>query len=175
MQIALGPGFRVIEEGLPGRTTCFYDPFSPHRNGLAYIPVALEPQYPVDLLIIMLGTNDLKSNFNLSAFDISRGAATLLVAAKSFRPEIKHILLVSPPHVTTTEDVGMSLQFPNGAKKSKSVCSYYRQVAELHGCHFFEAASVAEASQIDGIHLDAENHKRLADGLTQKILNIFEP
>ena len=59
LQSSLGDGFRVIEEGLCGRTTCFDDPFSPNRNGLAYLTVALETHCPLDLLIIMLGTNDL--------------------------------------------------------------------------------------------------------------------
>lgn len=67
----------------------FDDPFSPNRNGLAHLSVALETHYPLDLLIIMLGTNDLKANFNLSAFDISRGAASLLVAARNFSPKIQ--------------------------------------------------------------------------------------
>ena len=91
LQDSLGNGFRVIEEGLCGRTTCFDDPFSPNRNGLAYLTVALETHCPLDLLIIMLGTNDLKANFNLSAFDISRGAASLLVAARNFSPKIQQI------------------------------------------------------------------------------------
>jgi lysophospholipase L1-like esterase len=174
LQRLLGNGFRVIEEGLSGRTTCFDDPFSPNRNGLAYLTVALETHYPLDLLIIMLGTNDLKANFNLSTFDIGRGATSLLVAAKNFKPEIKHILLVSPPHVATTDDSGILQQFPDGIEKSRSLSLHYQRVAELHGCHFFNAASVAQASPIDGIHLDATNHKRLADGLARKIVNIFE-
>jgi lysophospholipase L1-like esterase len=174
LQDALGTGFRVIEEGLPGRTTCFDDPFSPCRNGLSYLTVALETHSPLDLLTIMLGTNDLKANFNLSAFDISRGAESLLVVAKNFRPEIEHILLVSPPHVVNTDDLSILQQFPDGVAKSRSLSAHYQRFAELHGCHFFDAASVAEASPIDGIHLDARNHKCLADGLAEKILTIFE-
>mgnify|MGYP006273619371 CR=1 FL=1 len=174
LQTALGDGFRIIEEGLGGRTTCFEDPFSPHRNGLAYLPVTLETHYPIDLLIVMLGTNDLKANFNLNAFDIARGAARLLEVANNFRPVIKYVLMVSPPHVTSTDDFDISQQFPDGVEKSKSLAVHYRRFAELHSCHFFDAASVAQTSPIDGIHLDARNHKRLGDGLAQKILSMFE-
>jgi len=174
LQDSLGNGFRVIEEGLCGRTTCFDDPFSPNRNGLAYLTVALETHGPLDLLIIMLGTNDLKANFNLSAFDISRGAASLLVAARNFSPKIQQILLVSPPHVTSTDDFGILHQFPDGIEKSRSLSADYQRFAELHGCHFFDAASVAQASQTYGIHLDTDNHKRLADGLTRKVVTIFQ-
>jgi lysophospholipase L1-like esterase len=144
-----------------------------HRNGLHYLPVALETHYPLDLLIIMLGTNDLKATFNLSAGEIARGASRLLEAASSFRPEIGHLLLVSPAHVTKTEDVEISAQFPNGVEKSSCLAAEYQRFAERHGSHFFDAASVAHASSVDGIHLDAENHKRLADGLAQKISSIF--
>lgn len=174
LQSSLGNGFRVIEEGLCGRTTCFDDPFSPNRNGLAYLTVALETHCPLDLLIIMLGTNDLKANFNLSAFDISRGIASLLATARNFSPEIPHILLVSPPHVTNTDDFGILHQFPDGIEKSRSLSAHYQRFAELHSCHFFDAASIAEASQIDGIHLDTENHKRLADSLTRTVVNNFK-
>jgi lysophospholipase L1-like esterase len=174
LQSSLGNGFRIIEEGLGGRTTCFEDPFSPHRNGLAYLPVALATHYPIDLLIIMLGTNDLKANFNLSAFDIARGAAGLLAVAKNFRPEIGKILLVSPPHVTSTDDFDISQQFPDGVEKSKSLATHYQRFADLNGCHFFDAASVAHTSPIDGIHLDAQNHKCLGEGLAQMILSMFE-
>jgi lysophospholipase L1-like esterase len=173
VQRSLGDQFRVIEEGLPGRTTCFEDPFSPHRNGLTYLPVALETHAPLDLLLLMLGTNDLKADFNLSPLDIARGAARLLVVAKNFRPAIKLILLVSPPHVTHTENVDISRQFPQGEERSKSLAAHYQREAELHVCHFFDAASVAEASPIDGIHLDALNHKRLGDGIALKVLSIF--
>ena len=174
LQRSLGNEFRVVEEGLSGRTTCFDDPFSPNRNGLDLLPVALETHYPLDLIIIMLGTNDLKANFNLSAFDISRGADRLLVTARNFRPEIQHILLVSPPHVADTDDFGILQQFPDGLEKSRSLSLHYQRLAELYSCHFFDAASVAQASPIDGIHLDAENHKRLAAGIAQKVATIFK-
>ena len=174
LQNSLGIAFRVIEEGLGGRTTCFEDPFTPHRNGLSYLPVSLETHSPLDLLIVMLGTNDLKANFNLSAFDIARGAASLLVVAKNFRPEIKHVLLVSPPHITNTDNFDISQQFPDGLERSKSLAALYQHIAELHGCHFFDAGQVAQTSSIDGIHLDALNHKRIAEGLTQKIELLFE-
>jgi lysophospholipase L1-like esterase len=173
VQNSLGSGFRIIEEGLGGRTTCFEDPYTPHRNGLAYLPVALETHAPLDLLIVMLGTNDLKGKFNLSAFEIARSAASLLVVAKNFRPEIKHVLLVSPAHVTSTDDFEISQQFPDGVEKSKSLAVHYQRFAEQNDCQFFDAASVAQTSPIDGIHLDARNHRLLGEGLAHKILSIF--
>ena len=174
LQTSLGTGYRIVEEGLPGRTTCFNDPFSPHRNGLAQLTVALETHGPLDLLTIMLGTNDLKGNFHLSAFDIARGAASLVALAKNFRPEIKHVLLVSPPHITNTDNFDISQQFPDGLERSKSLAPLYQRNAEMQGCHFFDAAQVAQTSSIDGIHLDALNHKRIAEGLSQKIELIFK-
>ncbi len=172
LQKYLGDGFRVVEEGLCGRTTCFDDPLWQHRSGLAYLPVALESHYPIDLLVIMLGTNDLKTSLNLSASDIARGAAQLLVTAKNFRPAIRDVMLVSPPHVVSTGDVEIAQQFLDCAEKSRSLSVHYQRVADLNNCHFFDAATVARASSIDGIHLDAGNHRRLAEGLAGKILSI---
>lgn len=174
LHLLLGEGFRIIEEGLPGRTTCYDDPFSPHRNGLAYFPIVLETHYPVDLLIIMLGTNDLKAYFNLDAVTIAQAASRLLGVAKDFRPEVPQILLVSPPHVVETDDVDISRQFPDAVEKSKALAAHYRHFAELNQCHFFDAASVAQASSVDGIHMDAQNHELLGQGLARKIGSIFE-
>jgi lysophospholipase L1-like esterase len=96
------------------------------------------------------------------------------VTARNFRPEIQHILLVSPPHVADTDDFAILQQFPDGLEKSRSLSLHYQRLAELYSCHFFDAASVAQASPIDGIHLDAENHKRLAAGIAQKVATIFK-
>lgn len=173
LQKQLGDRVRVLEEGQCGRTTCFDDPFSPNRNGLKHLPIVLETHSPIDLLVIMLGTNDLKVHFNLTAFSIARGASTLLVAAKSSQASIEHILLVSPAHIVKTEDFHNIYQFERGIERSKELAEHYHRFAALNQCHFFDAASVAQSSSIDGIHLDVENHQRLAQGLHKKIEAIF--
>lgn len=165
LQQRLGTAYRVIEEGLCGRTTCFDDPLEPNRSGRVYLPVALESHAPVELLIIMLGTNDVKARFNHSAYTIAQGAGELLLAAKRFQPTIPYILLVSPPHVVATTNLDYSLPFEGSIKKSQELSKHYHNVANQHGCHFFDAASVAQSSPVDGIHMDAENHRLVGDAL----------
>ena len=97
----LGPDYHIIEDGLPGRTTCHDNPFDgEHKNGLRHLPVALECHAPIDLIIVMLGTNDLKSHLSLSAYDIAKGLSSLLrvIAASTAGPDGKapEMLVVSP-------------------------------------------------------------------------------
>jgi lysophospholipase L1-like esterase len=166
----LGADFHIIEEGLSGRTTAFDDSSSISRSGLKYLPVALETHYPLTLLIIMLGTNDLKAKFGLGLVDISHGVEQLLQVAKAFRPEIDHVLLVSPPHIVTTDNPDNREQFPDGVERSKALSQEYRSLAERHECDFFDAAIVAHSSPIDGIHLDASNHRKLGEGIAEQSL-----
>ena len=88
---------------------------------------------------------------------------------------LNEALLPPPPvHITNTDNFDISQQFPDGLERSKSLAALYQHIAELHGCHFFDAGQVAQTSSIDGIHLDALNHKRIAEGLTQKIELLIE-
>lgn len=174
LQEALGSSVRIIEEGLGGRTTCFEDPLSPNRNGLAYISIALESHSPIDLLIIMLGTNDVKVRFNLTPYTIGQGAAEILMLAKKFEPTIENILLVSPPHVVRTDHAENTLAFEGAVEKSQELAKYYSYFAAQLGCHFFDASSVAKSSNIDGIHLDEKNHELLARGMVNEVRKIFK-
>ena len=73
----LGPVYRVVEEGLNGRTTRWDDPMEPGRNGQMYLGPCIESHAPLDLIVVMLGTNDLKRRFNLTSSDIAESAAGL--------------------------------------------------------------------------------------------------
>jgi lysophospholipase L1-like esterase len=168
LQNALGPEYHVVEEGLNGRTTCIDDPQSEIRKGLAYLPVSLGTHFPIRLLIIMLGTNDTKYDFGLTAEGITQGVASLVQCAKEFEPAIPDILLVSPSHIIPTADPEISARFRESIPKSLQLAEHYRQLADENGCHFWDAASVAKSSPVDGIHLDAENHKLLGQGIAEK-------
>jgi len=169
LQNSLDPKYRVIEEGLNGRTTRIEDPDSQIRNGLTYLPVSLETHYPIELLIIMLGTNDTKFDFGLTAHGITQGVASLVRCAKEFEPAIANILLVSPAHIIPTDDEEISDRFRESIPKSLQLQKHYRHLADESGCHFFDAATVAKSSPVDGIHLDAENHKLLGQGIAEKV------
>jgi lysophospholipase L1-like esterase len=163
MSEALGGRFRVIEEGLRGRTTVFDDPIEPHRNGLAYLPACLLSHAPLDLVIISLGCNDLKTRFSLSPGDIALGVERLVVTARSLPvgpagapPDI--IIAAPPPLAELTE---LAEMFEDGQEKSRGLAARYRAIARLHGVGFVDAGEHIHCSSLDGIHYEADQHARL--------------
>ena len=99
---ALGPGWRVHEEGLPGRTTVHPDPVEgAHVSGLAALPIVLGTHSPVDVLVIMLGTNDLKARFSAEAADIAASVGRLVLTARSFCASSGRLRRISPGRTAT--------------------------------------------------------------------------
>lgn len=171
----LGDGYRVIEEGLNGRTTRWDDPIEPGRNGLTYLAPCLESHHPLDMVLIMLGTNDLKHRFNLSASDIAESAGGLAGIAKhtaqNAAGEPPPVLLIAPPAVTTLTD--LDEMFAGADPKSRLFSRYYRLAAGWHGVSFFDAGSVIESSPIDGIHFEADAHSTLGQALADEVRRAF--
>ena len=169
---ALGPGFHVIEEGLPGRTTVHADPIEGvYKNGLAVLPAILETHRPIDLVVLLLGTNDLKHRFSLPAGDVGRSMALLVqtVVQSCSGPDNgrPRILVVAPMPV---EEVGcLAEMFTGGAAKSRCVAEAYAGVAALHGTDFLDAGAVIAVSPLDGIHFDAASHAALGEAIAEKI------
>ena len=163
MQSELGASFKVIEEGLNGRTSVFEDPIEPYRNGLTYLPPCLLSHAPLDLVIISLGCNDLKRRFSLSPGDIAQGVERLILTAKSLLvgqdeapPDV--ILAAPPPVVELTAFADM---FEGSREKSLSLGARFRAVAKLHGIGFVDAGEHIHCSPLDGIHFEADQHARL--------------
>jgi lysophospholipase L1-like esterase len=126
MAAELGAGWRVIEEGLPGRTTVLPDPISGvHKNGLAVLPAILETHLPIDAVVLMLGTNDLKWRFQVPAVEIGESVSLLVreihhsVAGPGAKPP--KLLLVSPPPVL--EAGCLAEIFAGAAEKSKRLAA----------------------------------------------------
>ena len=171
----LGPGYRVIEEGCNGRTTVIDDPEEPWKNGKSYIKACLNTHKPVDIAILMLGTNDLKRVYKASPRDIAEGAGELASVIKDFCKEkqdhVPEIILVSPPHIGEgIEDSFFSASFDYDAvERSKALAKEYEKQAEKQRCIFFDAASVAKASDLDCLHLDGGSHRALAGALSKII------
>ena len=169
LQNHLGDEYLVIEEGLSGRTTCFDDPIHEGLNALDYIYPCLKSHEDVDLLIIMLGTNDTKDRFYASAACIAIGMARLVkkaMATECWGGKKPNILVVSPPPIGE----GMLLS-PVAAtmgslcvEKSRELARYYKEQCDLIGCHFMDAAG-CEFNQIDYMHLTKNGHAQLADKL----------
>jgi len=172
LQRELGAGYRVIEEGLPGRTTVLDDPYEgEYKNGKRYLIPCLESHEPLDLIVLMLGTNDLKHRFGASAWDITRGCETLILMMQSpaygVDDKPPHILLMSPPPLTTM--TVFAEMFAGGTEKSKQLAENYRLLAGLYGCSFFDAGSVITTSPTDGVHFDAPEHTTLGKALAEQI------
>lgn len=173
----LGDGFRVIEEGLGGRTTVWDDPIEgSHKNGKTYLTACLESHKPIDLVAIMLGANDLKERFAASASDIAQGAASLSeMALRSGcgpgggAPAV--ILLPAPPIGKLTD---MAEMFQGAEEKSRRFSTHYQRFAEQSGCGFLDAGGVVISSDVDGIHLEAEEHRKLGQAVTVRVREALE-
>ena len=172
---ALGDGYLIIEAGQNGRTTVWDDPIERHKNGAKHLPVCLETHYPLDLVIIMLGTNDLKKRFSLLPGDIARGAGVLvdIVQKSAFGPDggPPQVLLIAPPPLAKLSPA--TYMFEGGVKKSRKMGDWFRQVAEEYGCHFLDAGQVVVSSKVDGVHLDPEEHEKLGKALADLVRDIM--
>ncbi len=171
----LGADWMVIEEGLGGRTTVLDDPIDGvHKNGLRGLPIALETHRPIDLVVLMLGTNDLKVRFAMTATDIARANATLIgrILASVDGPGDKapNVLLVAPPKVV---EVGQQAEIRAGAAaKSARFGELFAEMANTYGIPFLDAATVIEPSPIDGVHFEAPAHAKLGNAIADKILSL---
>lgn len=177
LQMLLGDEYRIIEEGLGGRTTVFEDQIAPGRNGRTALPVAIATHNPIDLIILMLGTNDLKEQYHVTAWDLGKAMEQLLQIIETF-PYAPHyakpqVLLVSPIEMNERVDETFGCFVPAAAERSRHFPEIYAPVAKQYGAHFFDAATVARPSEEDHLHMDADSHHALADALAQQVRTIL--
>ena len=175
LQQTLGrDGYYVIEEGLNSRTTvcedCCYDD---NKSGLALLPAIMKSHFPLDLLIVMLGSNDMKQRFHMEPAEIARGAALLMQTAKQVcasKNMKTEILLIAPPLITEDLRKGACYcEFGERALRvSAELSAWYARIAESHGVHFFDAAPLVRSSSIDGLHLTPQAHAVLAEQIAQQ-------
>lgn len=171
LQKLLGEEYHIIEEGLNGRTTVFEDAACPGRCGLDVIETVTELYSPLDILVIMLGTNDCKTQFGASPEQIAKGLDQVLEKAAASSANAFKILLISP--VPMKEEAAfpeMISDFDrNSVEMSWKLAIEYEKVAEKYGCAFLDASKVTEVSGIDGVHLDAAGHEALAEAVVRAI------
>jgi lysophospholipase L1-like esterase len=171
MHAALGGGWRLVEEGLPGRTTVLDDPIEGiYKNGLTYLPPCLESHRPVDVITIALGTNDLKARFGMPASDIAAGAGLLIECATTTLSrfgQAAKILLIAPPPIIETGC--LAEMFAGGAAKSRQFGRCYSAIAVRMGVGFFDAGTVIESSPVDGIHFELDAHRKLGAAIAAAI------
>ncbi|WVX48552.1 hypothetical protein ROLI_016330 [Roseobacter fucihabitans] len=174
MAAELGSEYDVIVEGHPGRTSVFDDPIEgSHKNGQAALPALLESHRPIDLVIVMLGTNDLKARFNVAAHDIALGVERVVLdirrsdcGAAGAAPQV---LLASPVPVI---EAGIFKEiFAGAAQKSQALPALLRTVAERQGVAFADMGQHATVDPVDGIHLDAAAHGAIGMAMAAAVLD----
>lgn len=174
MASRLGPGWHVIAEGMNGRTTVFEDPIEPGRKGLDYLIPCLVTHQPLDVVLIMLGTNDTKYRFSLQASDIAQGMRRLVRTVLATdcgiagRPECIGIIAPVPINEWVLEG-----PFFQAHQTSKKLGAEYRQVAKEFGCAFFDAGEHLYCGMPDGIHLNPAQHENLGQLLADWVTDSF--
>jgi lysophospholipase L1-like esterase len=169
---------RVFAEGMNARTTVFDDPTDgTNLSGAVALPMMLKTHQPLDLVITMLGTNDIKFAGRCRAFDAAMGMERLikLVKTHDYRTGFPkpQTLIMSPPALVPTEDEWFNELWGHAIAESHKFAQHYARVAEEQGVHFFDAGSVAVADKTDGGHLDAKNTRAIGAALVPVVKKIL--
>lgn len=174
----LGPDYEVVTEGLNGRTTAYDREDVAWKNGLPYLAPCIASNKPVDIISIMLGTNDCNKCLNLSLDDISAGMEKLIKTVIDECPEIQgfipEIIIVAPAPIledTTSSPFADDLD-ESAVKKSKGIAEAYRLLAEKYGCRFINCSGKVEVSTIDSEHLSEKGHQQIADLIYNEIAGL---
>ena len=168
----LGTGWDLVEEGLPGRTAQFADPtMGQHMDGRDGLKIALQSHGPVDVLTIMLGTNDTKTMFGAGPEAIMAGVASLLMIALSDEVQARHggfrLLLICPPPVIETGC--LAPMFWGAAAKSLALPPLYQALATARGAGFLDAGQVIAVSPVDGVHFEPDGHAALGAAVARVV------
>ena len=178
LQAGLGAGVQVIAEGLNGRTTAFDDHLAGEdRNGARTLPTILGTHSPLDLVIIMLGSNDMKPWIHGQPLPAKQGMARLISIVRAHpypleAPAPKN-LVMAPPPLCRTDNVEFDEMFGHRYEASRQLALQYAALASETGCGFFDAGAVAETTPLDGVHLDAANTRKIGEALVPVVKSIL--
>lgn len=170
LQKLLGGEYEIINEGLNGRTFVAVDPQRPYRTGVSQLESILQSHKPVDAVVIMLGTNDVKTTYNLTAQDIARHLDQTIALVQ--KENISKILIVCPTEIILPEVNTLNPDFVNGPEISIQLPALYKNVAEKYSCNFLNAQDYISSSKIDGFHLEPEAHATLAGVIKDELLKM---
>lgn len=180
LQQLLGSKYNIIEEGLNGRTTNVNEKqdhglgyFRPFRSAMDLLSVLIETNSPLDLIIVMLGTNDLKTNFNQSSEMIAKNMRLVcesIINNDYFQS--KSIILVSPSHINE-ESPNLLDSFIGTTQASQSFSNSYRKISNDLNLYFVDASESVKTNKIDGLHWDSKQHSDFANSLFNKIIEVY--
>ncbi|RZT25055.1 lysophospholipase L1-like esterase [Mycobacterium sp. BK558] len=175
----LGDGHVVIEEGLSARTTNIDDPTDPRLNGAAYLPSCLASHLPLDLVILMLGTNDTKANFHRTPLDIALGMSLLVTQVLTSAGGVgtaypaPQVLVMAPPPLAPTPHPWFQLIFGGSQEKTAQLAQVYSAMASFVKVPFFDAGSVISTDGVDGVHFTEQNNHDLGVALSEQVRGLL--
>jgi lysophospholipase L1-like esterase len=172
LQRLLGDEYEVISEGLCGRAFVAEDPKKPHRTGITHLQSIVESADPADLVMIMLGTNDIMTTYNLSPEQIAEHLQQTVDLIRNPKLEIgkqPKILIICPPPVIFPANGELDKRMVDGPQKCKVLPDLYESVAKKNGCEFIDAGKYTSFGTVDGYHFDESGHRKLAETLASWI------
>lgn len=174
LQHKLGENYQIIEEGLCGRTTIFEDPQKEGRKGLDLVGVVVETHNPLDVFVVMLGTNDCKTQYGATAETITEGLSQVVAKAQARTRCDMKILVISP--ILLGRGVGeIDFDFDDNSEEvSGNLAAAYEKFAKENNFYFLDASKYAEASSVDREHLDETGHEKLTEAIYDKLIEILE-
>ncbi len=180
LQNLLNDKATIIEEGQNGRTIATDDPAEGEKNGLKYIEPCMESQKPFDVIVIMLGSNDLKCKFNYAAMDIAGEMEIMIKKVKSYihfnMNDSAEILLISPPLIgknIRNSWLGDSFGYERACEVSSDLGSWYEKIAANYGCSYIKAADYITPSDTDSCHLTIDGNAELARVIYNKLISML--
>lgn len=180
LQKELGESCAVIEEGLSARTTSLNDPTDPRLDGSAYLPSALASHFPLDLVIIMLGTNDTKAYFHRTPFEVAAGMSKLVGQVLSSAGGVgtvypaPRVLIIAPPPLAPMPHAYFQSLFGGAHEKSTEFSRLYGDLADFMKVDFFDAGSVITTDGVDGIHFTEDNNRDLGMAIAAKVKEMLD-
>lgn len=170
MENILGSNYRVITEALTGRTTCWDVPYAPYRNGKEYLPMILESHSPIDLVIVMLGINDLMDLVGKTAEESSWGLISMVreILSPVFGGTPPKILIVSPPSLGNLSEFN-EMGFKDKIAESKKLAASQKIVAHEAKCEYLDSNDFIVVSEVDGVHPLADQLKILGEAIAKKV------
>ncbi len=176
LQSTLGPDYVVLADGVNGRTTCLDDHSVDYcRNAAKTLGIALAAQMPLDLVLLMLGTNDLKPQFGGYAEVAVRGMQRLVQSIVRFDyalgcPVPKVVIIAPPPSIECLQPrAGHAHRITQSAR----FATLYRELAADVGCGFFDAGSIVQSCKQDGIHLEADATRQFGQALAPVVREVL--
>ncbi len=167
---------RIIENCLNGRRTVWDDPFKDGRNASKYLSQAVEINSPLELVILMLGTNDFQSTHNNNASLSAQGIVKLINIIKSapIEPNMPspEILVIAPPKITIAKGT-IKNKFIDANKRCTNFSNELEIISKENFVHFLNADNIVKVSNEDGVHLDEPQHQTLAEAVTNMISTIL--